>query len=262
MIAIRKKLPHRYLKKKTSVTSDVIGDGSFESLMKERAKLRKEKDEHSIAELRVSLTNTERSLSREIKRRIESQGYIEKLCEEKVVAMEERLHTIMDQHVQGIQERLQNLDTKVNDLNVRLEEEKAAIPADITKRSKEIKDMLQNFIDEFSVERRDRLNREGRIMKQLTDHAELLSTQWNDERQSREESVSKLMEKLNENDRNRAEADENFANLVDQEVQKLREEIEKEGKERSAEDDEIVEALNRYTEHLQNSLSVISSVSN
>jgi len=248
--------------KKPSVSSDVIGDGSFEALMKERAKLRKEKDEHSIAELRVSLTNTERSLSREIKRRIESQSYIEKLCEEKVAAMEERLHLVMDNHVKGIQDRLEQLDVKVNDLNIRLEEEKATIPADIAKRSKDIKDMLQSFIDEFSVERKDRLNREGRIMKQLTDHAELLSTQWNEERRSREESVSILTEKLDENDRNRSEADANFSSLVEREVEKLREEIDKESKERTIEDDEIVEALNRYTEHLQNSLSVISTVGN
>ena len=70
------------------------------------AKLRKEKDEHSVAELRVFLTNTERSLSREIKRRIESQSYIENLCEEKVAAMEERLHLVMDNHVKGIKDRL------------------------------------------------------------------------------------------------------------------------------------------------------------
>jgi len=226
----------------------------------ELSKLRKEKDEHSIAELRVSMSNMDRSLSHEIKRRIEATANLERICTEKIAAMEDRLNTIIDEKVKLIQDKLSNMEKKIEELNARLEEERVNVPLDIERRGKELRTMLQDFQEEFSVERRDRLNREGRIMKQLSDHADLVAKQWTLEREERQKSVAELRMKLEDTEKNRLEADASFETLIDRELKLLKKEIVTETKERKMEDDEIVAALNRYTDHLQRSLSVISSV--
>ena len=53
---------------------------SFKILISVR-KIRKEKDEHSIAELRVQMKAMENALSAEIKRRIELNRQIERRCQ-------------------------------------------------------------------------------------------------------------------------------------------------------------------------------------
>mmetsp|Transcript_3076 Transcript_3076/g.4647 ORF Transcript_3076/g.4647 Transcript_3076/m.4647 type:complete len:121 (+) Transcript_3076:2-364(+) len=118
-------------------------------------------------------------------------------------------------------------------------------------------EMLSVFQNEFSEERRDRLTREGRIMKQLTDHAQDLTNKWEKEGMERERDTQQLKSQLEHHENNRATADHDFEALIVRELGALRGDLEKEKNERKVEDDEIVEALNRYTENLQKSLSVI-----
>ncbi len=243
---------------KKSKLSAVLGDGSFESIMKERATKRREKDEQCIAELRYSISNMDLNLSQEIKRRIESIKKLEADCQTNIENVEQKLYSVMDEKVRCIAFRLNNLEEKVHELNERLEEERNKIPKDIEARGRELKEMINEFQEEFSTERRDRLAREGRIMKQLTDHSEDMKTTWQKESQKREDSVQKLRSRLDDHERYRSQADETFENLIARELEALRMEVERERLERMNEDDEIVEALNRYTENLQNSLSTLS----
>lgn len=248
--------------RKASRLSAVIGDGSFEAVLEERAKQRKEKDDHTIAELRVCMSNMDQSLSQEIKRRIECTASLETMCSEQISAMEVRLNSILEARVDTVKGRLDQIENKVEELNSRLEEERAKIPLDIERRGKELEDMIKSFQEDFNVEKTDRLNREGRIMKQLTDQAEFMGSQWKDERASREESVLKLTTNLDKHQNNRSEADADFEFLIETELNNLKEDVARETQERKMEDDEIVEALNRYTDNLQSSLSVLSSVGN
>mmetsp|Transcript_10850 Transcript_10850/g.15295 ORF Transcript_10850/g.15295 Transcript_10850/m.15295 type:complete len:275 (-) Transcript_10850:218-1042(-) len=246
--------------KKDSKLSAVIGDGSFETVMRERTKLRKEKDEHSIAELRVAMTSMDRTLAHEIRRRIESTSNVDSVCSTKISEMEERLNSIIESRFGSMVDRLKTLGKKIDELNKRLDEESANIPSDIEQRGKDLKDMVTRFQGDFSAERRDRLNREGRIMRQLADHAGMLGDLWNKEKNERENAVSVLHSKIDSNVRSRADADADFKALVERELASLKEDMARETRERKVEDDEIVEALNRYTRKLQSSLSVISSV--
>jgi len=248
--------------RKASKMSAVIGDGSFEAVMKERAKQRKEKDDQTIAELRVCMTNMERSLNQEIKRRIECTTSLETKCTEQISAMEERLNSIIDAQADTIKGQLSLVEKRVDELNARLEEERTKIPLDIEQRGKELQQMLNSFQENFNLEKTDRLNREGRIMKQLTDHAVFMGKQWNEESTSREDNISELTLKLQEHSNTREEADSKFEHLIETELKTLKQDIERERNERKLEDDEIVEALNRYTDNLQNSLAVLSSVGN
>jgi len=243
---------------RASRLSAVVGDGSFEQLMKDRAKLRKEKDEHSVAELRVQLASMDRALTQEIKRRIDLNRSLEHQCAERIAGMEARLTKMVDDRSELVQQRLEDLESKVDELNARFEEEKEKIPRDIERRGKELGDMLGKLQEELGSERRDRLNREGRIMKQISDHGEYVTASIEGEKSERETIVSTLRSRIDAVEKARAAADLRYSETIEAEVQLLREALDREVSERKIEDDEIVEALNRYTEHLQTSLSVMS----
>jgi len=247
---------------KASKVSAIIGDGTFEKAMKERTRTKKEKDEHSIAELKVSMSSLERSLSQEIKRRLFSSRSLETSYSNKILSMEERLNSLIDERYSAVVKRMSLMEKKVEELNLRLEEERFKLPQDIESKAKELEDSLSSFQEMFTVERRDRLNREGRIMEQLSHKAKKLDDRWNEERMMREESVMQLKIQLTEVDHAREKRDVAYESLVKSELKKLKEDMERETNDRKIEDDEIVEALNRYTNNLQSSLSVISSVGN
>jgi len=175
-----------------------------------------------------------------------------------IAAMEERLYNAMEDRVQCIDFRLKNMEDKVHELSERLEEERNRVPKDIEQKGRELKDMMQAFQEEFTTERRNRLAREGKIMKQLADHTAEMRAAWEEESKKREECVSELKKRLEDHENNRAQADFGFESLIKRELDSLRKDVEQERMERMAEDDEIVEALNRYTENLQNSLSTLT----
>jgi len=225
--------------------------------MKARAQKRKDKDEHCVAELRVAMNNMDRSLTQEIKRRIEGNKALENKAREEISTMEEKLTLMLENKVNMFYERLTSLEDKVQELNERLEDEKQTIPMDIELKGKELKEMLVGFQNEFSVERRDRLTREGRIMKQLTDHAQDMTEKWQEESSERQRDADEIKSRLKHHENNRAQADNDYDSLISSELKLLRDELQQETMERKVEDDEIVEALNRYTENLQKSLSML-----
>jgi len=240
---------------KASRSAAVVGDGTFEELMKERARIRKEKDEHSIAELRVQMAGMDRSLSTEIKRRIDLNRSAEKSCSAQVSQMEERLSRIIDDRATLLEERLSAVETKVQELNLRLTEERERIPKDIEKRGEELGRMLKLLQSDLATERRDRLSREGRIAKQVEDHRQFVEQLMEEERAERKQSSDEIRREVARINNSKEREGETFEQMIVRELEELRMAMGQEVQERRVEDDEIVAALNRYTENLQRSLA-------
>ena len=76
---------------------------------------------------------------------------------------------------------------------------------------------------------------------------------------AREARYNAIKAVLEENIKIREKVEEKYHNYFEKEVHKLHNDIREESEVRIREDDEIVEALNRYTIKLQNSLKLINS---
>ena len=238
-----------------SKVSAIIGDGSFEATLRERTKQKKEKEDLSIAELRVCMADMERSLAQETKRRLDATASLQQLSIDKVSGMEQRLNEIIDRRISSIQDRVIMLESKVQDLNIRLEEERIRIPADIERMGKEIQNALRSLQEDFVSERNERLQREGRIMKQVSDHSDIVHQRWNQERNEREIAIHSILKQVQENQEYHTSEDPRESYL---DLQCLLSDLEIERHERKAEDEEIIQALYRYTEKLESSLSIMS----
>ena len=77
--------------------------------------------------------------------------------------------------------------------------------------------------------------------------------------QSRESRYAAVRAILEDNIKLRDKAEERFQTYFEREVHQLHNDVRTASEVREREDDEIVEALNRYTMKLQNSLKIINS---
>mmetsp|Transcript_6294 Transcript_6294/g.10636 ORF Transcript_6294/g.10636 Transcript_6294/m.10636 type:complete len:278 (+) Transcript_6294:76-909(+) len=244
---------------KKKLSHMVLGDGGFESLMKERSAHRREKEEQSLAQVMIQLTAAERALSTETQRRIESTHTIQKSCTQKIMDMEDNFQRILDERTRRMEERLVSVQEKVEELAVKFEEERETVPAAMERTGQELLDMVSTFQQELADERNDRLNREGRILAQMDTHATEIISSIEHETNQREQIANNLQERIATNEHLRAQNERDIQDRIQNELSELRGMIDKEKQERKMEDDDIVIALNEYTKQLQSSLSVISS---
>lgn len=221
--------------------------------------MRKEKEEHSLAQVSIQLTAAERALTVETQRRIQSTHAIQKSCTQKIIEMEHNFERILKERSLRMEERLASVQQKVEELVVRFDEEKNTVPKDMEIRGKELKDMLGTLQKELADERTDRLNREGRILKQMDDHTSTIFDAIHKESSEREQISQGLQKRIEDNERQRSQSEQDLQYTIQNEMSDLKEMIDRENQERQLGDNEIVMALNRYTQQLQSSLSVISS---
>jgi len=235
-----------------------LGDGTLEQLMRERARIRKEKDEHSIAELRVLLTTLENALTVETKRRIEMSRCIEEEYQKQIEAVTQKLEYAIDQKSEAFQKRLCSLENKVDELSERMQEQSKVVPEDIQRLGKDLQESILTIQEEFRVESSDRNQRQNNILQQINDYEEYTSQQIEQECDIRQTSISNLNKTLQTQEKNRTEVDAKFQSLVDTELNTLQEKLAQETTERKMEDNDIVDGLNIYTEKLQYTLALMA----
>ena len=98
----------------------------FDTTMRIGTRQRREKDEHRVAELRVEMGIMEKSLTAEIKRRVEMNKSIQAWCEQEIVQLQDKFEVAIDEKTVAIHERLEILSERITDLNERFEEEKVS----------------------------------------------------------------------------------------------------------------------------------------
>ena len=177
----------------------------------------------------------------------------------KVQEMERNFERILSERSFRTEERLVSVQQKLEELTARFQEEKETVPKDMEARGEELKKMLDLFQKELAEERNDRLNREGRILKQMDDLSSSLFKATEEETIIRDMQATQLQMRIEENERLRTQSEYELQLKVQNEMSELQGMIEREKEERALGDDEIINALNKYTQQLQSSLSVISS---
>jgi chromosome segregation ATPase len=199
--------------------------------------LRKEKEEYNVAELKVQINRLEDALAAETKRRVDATTKLDAVAREEVYEMEKRLRKQLDEDNGKLERRMEKIDTRLEELEERWKKDSAAQMDTISEKSTDLRSAMEQIQQEQDTERRARLKREGKLLEQ----------------------IAGLDDKVDQQEHNRFNEQADFQRRVDLELETLRRELEEEVKERQEQDDEIVAALNRYTQQLQQSLSILSS---
>jgi len=118
---------------------------------------------------------------------------------------------------------------------------------------------LNEFKAEFEKDKILRLEREEKITEQLNDHEQLVDDNFKAQIEDREKRYALVRNILEDNIKLREKSEEKFQTFFENQIHILHNQIKNESQIREREDDEIIEALNRYTLKLQNSLKVVNS---
>ncbi|RLN52230.1 hypothetical protein BBJ28_00010615 [Nothophytophthora sp. Chile5] len=259
------------------------GFSTFDDVMRVGTRQRREKDEHRLAEMKQEMNRLELKLEAEIKKRIEMNKSLQNYCDEKVSQMTAAFETLLSSRATQVNDRLDRLTHEISDLQSLVEKEKRDIPLLIENKTNELTQKLAAFMDAFEDERQRRSAQEAALLKRFGDHEHATAEAFERERHDRELKYSELKNALDSYTSTRIRGDERFHTFAQDEIAKIQNALVTEAqvsvaafdecrgilvlnvcivrsaKAREREDDEIVEALNRYTAKLQESLKVITS---
>jgi len=244
---------------KERLATIVQGFDTFDSEMKVGTRQRREKDEFKIAELKAEMKRLDGDLVAEIKRRTEMNKSTQMWFEGQLSELNRSFHATLEERTVQTTQRLEVLEENITALDVRFEKEKAMILQEIDDRGRELARLLNEFKDEFERERVLRLEREEKLIKQLTDQEYVTNERFENQIQTRETRYAAIRVILEDNIKLRDKAEERFQSFFEREIHKLHNDVRAEVEVRLREDDEIVEALNRYTMKLQTSLKIINA---
>jgi F0F1-type ATP synthase alpha subunit len=168
--------------------------------------------------------------------------------------MESHFERILEERSLRMEERLATVQGKMEELTLRFEEEKDRVPREMEARGKELLEMMESFKAELAQERTDRLSREGRILKQMDDHAKYITESIEKESVLRESTSKELMDRISENEKYRAQSEYELQAKVQREMTELREMIEKEKHERAGGDKLLNQMITQYTQQVERTL--------
>lgn len=231
----------------------------FEQIMKERTRMRREKEHSHVAELRVKVSRLEQALAAETKRRVEVTRALEKKAKAEVKYWEERCLKEMQEHQKLVDERLENLEYRLDQLENSWVKDCQQQKEQITRKGGEFSTALAELRKEAETERKLREVRESQFLKQIESHRKDYEERWNRERQERIDCVGELVNQLESNEEARMEQRKAVEIRLEQELAQLQHELEQETIERKSRDNEISTALERYTIQFQASLSTLIS---
>jgi len=180
-------------------------------------------------------------------------------CESQVNTAVEKLEVLLQEKDAAVHQRIDALAQRIEEVDQRFSEESARLTRDTEERVASLHELFDRLTTDFEVERKERLDREGKILHRQSAHEVDAAEKFKAERTSRENAVTALRTAFEENVRVRAKADEDLHRFVQEELAALKNAVSAEAVVREREDDEIVDALNRYTRKLQDSLQIINS---
>lgn len=231
----------------------------FEQIMKERARIRREKEDSHVAELRVKVQRLEQALAAETKRRVEAQKKLEKQAKEEIAHWEDRCMKEMKEQRVMVEDRLEKLELRFMELEQRFKAETEEQEQTIARKGEEFTAALDELRKEAETERKLRLAREGQLLQQIETHGKDYESLWDRERQERIESVGELVNQLESNEDARKQGRKAVEVRLEEELSQLQQELEQETMERQRRDDEIGAALDKYAFQFQQSLNILNS---
>ena len=221
--------------------------------------IRKEREECNVAELKVQIVALEDALAAETKRRVDATTKLDQMSREQVYEMEERLRQQLKEDNATLESRLNKLEKKIVELEGNWEKDSRGQLDAITQKSQDFCSSLEKLKQEQDTERKSRLKREGALLEQIETHYKEFEDRWERERNDRLERIASLEEQVYRQQNKRDQDQASFQQNVQEALSLLQQELDQEIQERKKEDEDIVSALNRYTQQLQQSLSLLNN---
>lgn len=234
-------------------------DSDFEEVMRQRTKMRREREDTAVAELRIQVSRLEAALAGESRRRVAAVQALKQECTSQLRATEERLLVKIAEDRKVSEARLLATESRLAALEAQWQTDIQRTEQDLDQQAGQLKGSIEKLREKQEQERASRLDREGRLLQQMEALSLKYEEQWKTERQERLDACAMLTGRMDDQDRQRDELVHEYTDRLRGELNALQNDLQQETVDRLYQDEEIVGALNRYTSQLQKSLSYIVS---
>jgi len=235
------------------------GEENFEEIMRKRNRVRKEREDYHIANIKVQMSRLEDALAAETKRRVDATTALDELARTQVHEMEERVRGQLQQENDKLQIRLGSLEERVKMLELNWTNDSTNQVELVQSKAANLGKSISQIREDQDMERKARLRRECLLLQQVEAHSKEFEERWISERSDRIKRLEELEDQIVRNEARLALEQRKNEERIEVELSALKEELAIEAIERRTQDEEIVAALNRYTQQLQHSLSILSS---
>lgn len=231
------------------------GSNPLADVLRERTQQRRAADDAALAALRVQVGQLEAALAAAEARRTQTVTDLQAQTSAAVTQLQSELRQAIQQDVAAVQERLGALEQRVTGLEVMWEKQVTQITSEMDQHVQQYQSQYRTLTEDLQQERQQQQEREQRLQQQMTEISETYLRKWQTERSERLTAVQNIQEGLEEQAADQRQQSARLHDQMTQDLQLLQNLMEQEQKERAQSDDEIVQALNRYTQYLQESLA-------
>ena len=232
---------------------------TFEGVLRNGTRQRRERDEARVADLRQIITSVEIAVNQESERRREASKALQSWAETQVLSVRTRIEEHLSASHNDILQRIAALNDRVTSLEKQFQKDKLDVLEEIDIRNKTLLAALKTFHEEFEAEKKSRLEREQKIMDRLGMAEHEAIALWETERSIRENIYMNVKKQLEEAIENRTKIDSKFQSSIFTELSAIKNGITAEAEAREAEDDALARSLQTYVSKLQASLALINS---
>ena len=138
---------------------------AFDADMRIGTRQRREKDEFKVFTMQQQMAVLERSLHNEVKKRTEMTKSIKTWCDTQGAEMRSKFQHDVNERRIKLQERVDGLRERTNDMRRRFTVDMHAIPLDIEARGKALAERLHHTMEQFDAESKSRKEREASMLR-------------------------------------------------------------------------------------------------
>jgi len=231
---------------------------NFYGDLDEETTIRKKAEEDRVARMEREIAKIEKVLATETKRRIEASKALQTLFETKITKLQQDFKEELRQVFEPLQTQIDTLVQRVEDIEKTMGDEKRDREKEIQRANKEILDKFAAHQKQFEVEKVTRLQREAQVLKRVGDEVFRMQQKVTAERASREAAIVLMKDDFMTAHKAREKADEIFKGEMLRKMAVVEKDLEVETKNREASEEQLVNALNDYTQALQDGLRIVN----
>ena len=210
---------------------------NFYGDLEEETTIRKQAEEQRVINMEAELVKIEKVLATETKRRIKAD---------------------LRECFEPLQSQIDALVSRVELLELTMENERRDREKEIQKANKEVLDKLAVHQKQFEVEKITRLQREAQTLKRVGDEVFRIQQKITAERTARESAITLMRDDFATANKTREKADEVFKSEMMRKMAVVEKDLEVETKNRETSEEQLVNALNDYTRALQDGLRIVN----
>ena len=198
---------------------------AFDADMRIGTRQRREKDEFKVFTMQQQMAVLERSLHNEVKKRTEMTKSIKTWCDVQVAEMRSKFQHDVNERRIKLQERVDGLRERTNDMRRRFTVDMHAIPLDIEARGKALAERLHHTMEQFDAESKSRKEREASMLRRLAHDESRTASSFDTARTERENDYVRLRKALDDHAKARNKRDQALKDRLSQDLARLRNQV-------------------------------------